>query len=314
MLRPADGDEIAAAFGLGAARSLTGPVARGEEGQVWRLETAAGTWAVKETFDPLDAADVAEIATFQEAAAAAGVTTPPVVRTPAGAVARTVAGTQVRVYGWVDLLPPDRLVDAAAVGRLLAAIHRTGFEGTSPVHPWYSEPVGEARWHELAAGLAAAGGPCAGALTDLCGELVALEELLEPPADLATCHRDLWADNVLPTRAGELYVIDWDNWGLAGVGQEVALVLCEFTAGSPERTRELYDAYVGAGGPGRVERPGDFSMVIAQIGHIGESAIATWLDPGTSAAERERQVPRIEEFVTVAVTRDVIAGVLGAIA
>ena len=143
MLRPADGDEIAAAFGLGAARSLTGLVARGEEGQVWRLETAAGTWAVKETFDPLDAADVAEIATFQEAAAAAGVTMLPVVGTPAGAVARTVAGTQVRVYGWVDLLPPDRLVDAAAVGRLLAAIHRTGFEGTSPVHPWYSEPVGE---------------------------------------------------------------------------------------------------------------------------------------------------------------------------
>ncbi len=98
--------QIAAAFGLGAARSLTGPVARGEEGQVWRLETAAGTWAVKETFDPLDAADVAEIATFQEAAAAAGVATPPVVRTPPAAVARTVAGTQVRVYGWVDLLPP----------------------------------------------------------------------------------------------------------------------------------------------------------------------------------------------------------------
>ncbi len=50
--------------------------------------------------------------------------------------AHTVAGTQVRVYGWVDLRPPDRLVDAAAVGRLLAAIHRTGLEGTSPVHPW----------------------------------------------------------------------------------------------------------------------------------------------------------------------------------
>ena len=114
---------------------------------------------------------------------------------------------------------------------------------------------------------------------------------------------------MLPTRAGELYVIDWDNWGLAGVGQGGRAGAVRVHGRLAGAARELYDAYVGAGGPGRVERPGDFSMVIAQIGHIGESAIATWLDPGTSAAERERQVPRIEEFVTVAVTRDVIAGV-----
>jgi hypothetical protein len=170
------------------------------------------------------------------------------------------------------------------------------------------------RWSELAAALRAADGPYARELTALCVELIALEGLLEPPTELATCHRDLWADNVLPTPTGEIYVIDWDNWGLAGISQEVALVLCEFTACAPERTRELYGAYVAAGGPGRVERPGDFSMVIAQIGHIGEAAIATWLDPATPAAERERQVPRIEEFVTVAVTRDVIAGILAALA
>ena len=30
----------------------------------------------------------------------------------------------------------------------------------------------------------------------------------EPPRDLATCHRDLWADNVLPTQGGGLCVID----------------------------------------------------------------------------------------------------------
>ena len=235
MLRPADGDEIAAAFGLGAARSLTGPVARGEEGQVWRLETAAGTWAVKETFDPLDAADVAEIATFQEAAAAAGVTTPPVVRTPAGAAARTVAGTQVRVYGWVDLLPPDRLVDAAAVGRLLAAIHRTGFEGTSPVHPWYSEPVGEARW-PLRAGRRAGCSRRAvrwradGSLRRA-GRARGAARAAGRPGHLPP--RPVGRQRAADARAGELYVIDWDNWGLAGVGQEVALVLCEFTAGSP---------------------------------------------------------------------------------
>ena len=32
-------------------------------------------------------------------------------------------------------------------------------------------------------------------------------------------------------------------------------------------------------GPAELTRPGDFSMAIAQLGHIGETAIATWLDP-----------------------------------
>ena len=91
-------------------------------------------------------------------------------------------------------------------------------------------------------------------------------------------------------------------------------MLCEFSAGDPGRSRALYEAYVDAGGPGRVSSPGDFSQVIAQIGHIGEATIEIWLDPATPAAERDRQVPRIEEFVTLAVTRDVIRGILAAIA
>ncbi len=313
VLRPEDSTSIATAFRLGGSPALTGPVARGEEGQVWRLETDAGRWAVKETFDPLSPADVDEIAAFQEAASGAGAMTPRVVRTPAGDAAYTIAGTQVRLYQWVDLLPPSRAVDAAAVGRLLAAIHRIDFAGTSPAHPWYSEPIGAGRWRELTDALVAADGPSAEGMASLCDELIALEALLEPPHDLATCHRDLWADNLLATPTGGLYVIDWDNAGVAGLSQEVALVLCEFTAGQPSRTLDLYDAYLGAGGPGRITGTGDFSQVIAQIGHIGESAIATWLDPATPAPERERQVARIDEFVTVAFTRDTIRGILATV-
>ena len=44
---------------------------------------------------------------FQEAAAAAGVATPPRRPPPDGAAARAVGGVQVRVYEWVDLLPPE---------------------------------------------------------------------------------------------------------------------------------------------------------------------------------------------------------------
>ena len=90
-------------------------------------------------------------------------------------------------------------------------------------------------------------------------------------------------------------------------------MLCEFGGGDPARTRRLYGSYVEAGGPGRVSRRGDFSMVVAQIGHIGERAIATWLAPDTSGAERDRLAPRIEEFVSAAVTRTVIDGILAAL-
>jgi Ser/Thr protein kinase RdoA (MazF antagonist) len=313
MLRPDEGDAIVAAFGLCEALSLVGPVARGEQGQVWRLETTRGTWAVKETFEPLSEAEVAEAADFQEAAARAGVATPRVARTSVGDVVHACAGTHVRLYEWVDLEPPDRLVDPEAVGRLLAAIHLVGFEGRAPVHPWYTDPVGATRWGELAAALAEAGAPQARGVASLCDELIALEDLLEPPGTLATCHRDLWADNVLPTPPGGLCVIDWDNCGLADQGQEVALLLYEFGAGDPARVRTLYRSYVESGGPGRVSRRGDFSMAIAQLGHLGELAIAASLAPHTSDSERDRQALRIEDFVSAALTRAVIDDILSAL-
>jgi aminoglycoside phosphotransferase (APT) family kinase protein len=313
MLGPDERDAIVAAFGLGEALSLAGPVARGEQGQVWRLETTRGTWAVKETFEPLSEAEVAEAAAFQEAAALAGVATPRIARTSLGDVLHACGETHVRLYEWVDLEPPDRLVDPDAVGRLLAAIHLVGFEGRAPVHPWYTDPVGATRWRELAAALAEAGGPQARGMASLCEELIALEGLLEPPRSPTTCHRDLWADNVLATQPGGLCVIDWDNCGLADQGQEVALALCEFGVGDPARVRGLYRSYVEAGGPGRVSDRGDFSMVIAQLGHLGEMAIAAWLAPDTRAAERDRQALRIEEFVSTALSRAAIDGVLNAL-
>ena len=314
MLQADHRDAIAAAFGLGGARSLTGPVARGVLGQVWRLETERGVWAVKETFEPLDEREAAEAAAFQEAATLAGVPTPRVVRTLAGEVMLERAGGQVRVYEWVELGKEDPLVDPGAVGCLLAAIHRLGFQGTNPLDPWYTDPVGAPRWYELADAMIGAGGPCAEELAAQCEELIALEGLLEPPRDLATCHRDLWACNVLPAPGGGLCVIDWDNCGLADPSQELATALFEFGAGDPARIRELYRSYAGAGGPGRVSRRGDFSMAIAQIGHIGEMGIAAWLAPGAPAGERDVWVPRIEEFVTLMLTRAQIDGILAALA
>lgn len=280
---------------------------------MWRLRTAHGSWAVKEPFEASAEADAQEDADFERAARAAGVTTPAVIRTLDGAVLLDLPTAQVRVFEWVDLRERDEGLDPTLVGALVAAIHQVPFESTRPVDPWYREPVGADRWDELIAELTGRGAPFAPDLAALRDELVALETLLEPERTLRTCHRDLWADNVRATTAGELCVIDWDNFGLADPSQELALVLFEFGAGNPARAAALHASYRDAGGTGRVDGPGSFSMVIAQLGHIGELSCRRWLDPNATEADRAHAVERAEEFTTRPLTRATIVELLDAV-
>jgi thiamine kinase-like enzyme len=68
-------------------------------------------------------------------------------------------------------------------------------------------------WDHLIWQLGEAGAPFAGRLAGLRNELVALESWIEPPEMPQTCHRDLWAENVLPAAGGGVCVIDWENSG-----------------------------------------------------------------------------------------------------
>lgn len=311
MLSLGDADRVAAQFGLGGDAVMSGPVARGELGQVWCIATERGRWAVKEPFDAPSRDEAADDATYQEAVRAAGVPMPALVRAVDGDVLAGVGSAIVRVYQWVDLRPLDRRLDPVAVGRLVASIHRFRHHGRSPVHWWYTDPVGADRWDELVTELAAAGAPYADTLAAQRDELVVLERLLEPPSNLQTCHRDLFADNVLRTAAGGLCAIDWENSGLADPTQELAVVVVEFACGDPGRARRLYDAYIEAEGPGRIERAGHFAMAIAQLGHLGELAFRRWLDP---TQDRTRSAARVEEFLGESITRQLIDGILDAIA
>lgn len=308
--------EIASRYGLGRDAALSGPVARGEMGQVWRLTTANGAWALKEPFDPPPREAVDADAAYQDAVIAAGVPMPAVVRTADGHVqisVETVTGSvSLRLYEWVDLLPRDPRLDPETVGAIVATIHRVEHHGTSPLDPWFTEPVGADSWDELVRATTDEQAPFASALAAVRDELVALESLLEAPRRLQTCHRDLFADNVLRSPRGSICVIDWEESGLADPSQELGLVLFEFSCGVPESARALYDSYRAAGGPGRVERPADFSMVIAQLGHIGELSCRRWLDPSHAAA-REHNAARVEEFVGQPVTRALIDQLLAAI-
>ena len=282
-----DAADLAARFGLGTRATLSdGPVARGKQGLVWRLDTADGSWAVKAPFFESSEDEVGPAAAFHEAARAAGVPSPQIRRTTEGHVFATVGGNQVRLYEWVDLRAPDSGLDPALVGATVAAIHRVSVADPSPLDPWYHEPVGADRWDDLVEQLSAAEAPFARGLADLRDELVALESWIEPPETIQTCHRDLWADNVLPTANGGVCVIDWENSGPADPNHELGCVLFEFARSDTGRVRTLAGAYRDAGGPAAVTRRGHCSMLIAQLGHIAEAAATDWLTPNPRSPER----------------------------
>lgn len=312
-LRAADAQTVADRFGLGDRARLTGPVARGVLGQVWRVETIRGAWAVKQPFARIDPAVARADAAFQQAALDGGVPLPRPVRTRDGDVLVDLGGAQVRVFDWVDLDAPDRRLDPATVGRLVATIHRIHHVGPTAVDGWYADPVGAAAWDALVRLLRREGADFADGLGALRDELVAMEALMRQPRQVQTCHRDLFADNVRTVVGdGAVCVIDWDNSGPAEPGQELAVVLFEFGYDDPQRMRTLYQAYRDAGGPGRVMEPGDCTMLIAQLGHLTAHACRAWLD-ATTPDDRAYQAARVDEFLSEPHTRDTVTALLDAV-
>ena len=304
---------VAAEFGLGDVLAHEGPTGRGEAGFVVRLTTTTGSWAVKQLLEADSEAEVQEDAALVAAARAAGVPTPAMLTTRSGRVLLDVDAQQVRVSEWVDLRDLDPLLDTAAIGTTLAALHRTPFTGSRGEDEWYRAPVGARRWDELVVGLTAAGAEFADDLAAMRDELVALERLLVDPHDLRTCHRDLFPENLRGTASGSVCVIDWDNHGLAGASQELAFVVWAFAAGRAERAREIVLSYAADGGPGRLRSPGDFTMLVAALGHINERACRRWLDHPPSDPERQRMAALFRESVADPLTRRTIEDLVNAV-
>ena len=120
----------------------------------------------------------------------------------------------------------------------------------APLDPWFTEPIGPDRWHEFGDELSAAGAPFAGQFAELSVEFAALDEWVRPPGVVQMCHRDLWAENLLPTAPGGVCVIDWEDCGPADPSDELASMLVEFGGGEPARLRAIDDSYLDSGGPG----------------------------------------------------------------
>ena len=312
MLTAATAQDVADAYGLGGSATLTGPVARGQLGQVWRLDSEAGTHAVKEWFATPDLAAMSRDTDLVAAALAEGVVTPRIVHTTTGAVATTVADTAVRVFEWVALRGPMRGLDPPAVGATLAALHRAGPPTDEPVDNWFATGLGEQRWRDLHQRVVDEQAPFAGHLGALVDELVAVESVMETHESPIVCHRDLWADNVLATEDGRVCVVDFENLGPADPSQELAMVLYEFGDDDPSRARRIHTAYRDAGGPGRVTRRGHFTMLVAEQAHIGQLACSRWVG-ASSESERERLARWFLEIPDDPVTLPRIDRVLAAV-
>jgi aminoglycoside phosphotransferase (APT) family kinase protein len=213
-----------------------------------------------------------------------------------GGYTAQVDGERVRAYAWAELADPDPTLDPAAVGTLVARLHQVRHPWpTSEIDPWYEAPIGRTKWKEILEASRAAGAPYVDRLTELLPALLEIEEILTPMQPVQACHLDLWADN-LRRSEGRPLVIDFDNAGPGDPSREIAMVLFEFGRGDAVRQRTLYDAYLAAGGPGRVRGRADFGLAVAELHHIGHRHLTMWVAARDPEA-RARSLAGIDEFL-----------------
>ena len=283
---PPSADHIAAAFGLGAPAGPLRPVAGGESHRVWRLETAAGVFAVKELNRPHSnpgwVAWFERAFRFEQAAFDAGIPIPrPVPVASTGLCLAELPGAgetslTVRVHAWVEGAKvegrghtPD---DARGVGAMLARIHALAQPADAPPAELL-RTYGEAHWRTLVERTSAADVPWA---PHLAGCLVAIDELeafvIAARANggvQVLSHRDAAPRNVLRTPDDTLVLIDWDSAGPEIPQQEAARALIEWaqvddTILGADLARALIDGYRDAGGEFGRRRRADFAGFISK--------------------------------------------------
>jgi Ser/Thr protein kinase RdoA (MazF antagonist) len=308
-----DAQAVAEHFDLGGSPALLGEPDRGELGEVWRLRTTAGQWAVKRCFARQLELDAEQTTGFQSAAIGNGVFAPAPVRARDGRLLADVGTFQLRVYDWVDLAPLDLGLDVTAIGTAVARIHTTAWDGAiADTEPWFSEPITAMEWDLTLEALSCADAPFTQALAAHRDELIDAATLVSEPQALQPCNRDLFAENVRACADGRLCVIDWDNAGLAEPGRELAMVLWEFGRSDAGRAAGLYEAYRRVGGPGRIDSPASFSMMISVASRLLHRSCQLWLDPA-GPDERDRRAREVEWWIREPCTRPVVEFLLDAV-
>jgi Ser/Thr protein kinase RdoA (MazF antagonist) len=308
------------AFGWGGDVTVAaGP--RGALGQIWRVQVGPARFALKEIFaEPAPPELIEAELAFTRQAAAAGLRMPASHPDRAGRYVVSGPGERwLRLYDWVDLYPVDLSASPtpARLGALLARLHRcapataTELDG-GPPDDWYDEVPAIGAWAKPAA----SGAPWAARLAERLGTLPQLCAAVAPAraGELVMCHRDLHPDNVLADAGGDLVVVDWDNLGPATTDRELARVLfdwfCDHGAVDLDAVRATVEAYVDAGGPGRITGPADFTMLLASRLNFLLGQLSVALAPGVEQRQRDWAEREIDEALRMLPTPAQLAGVL----
>jgi Ser/Thr protein kinase RdoA (MazF antagonist) len=314
---PPDGREVAATFDLGRPKGPPWLAARGELGRIWRLESATGTWAVKELFQPAEEARARADVDFQEAAIAAGVPMPRPILTRDGHVLADVHGAgrpmQTRVYTWVDLADRDAAVPAESAAAILGRLHDLAIADDRPIDPWFTDAVEPARWRALLEAAVRARASWADAFLVLAAGFSAAEPIIAAGHHAPTirCHLDFNPENVLLDTSGSAVVVDWENSGPAAAEQELASAVTEFVE-DPASTLPFLRAYAAAGGPATLHGRASFAMTLAVLGNLVASYAERALDGGQDAEDRARAAHWIDDIAAHDVSVDRIDRLLDA--
>jgi Ser/Thr protein kinase RdoA (MazF antagonist) len=292
--------ELAELFSLGTALRAPAHVTRGAMGDVWRLETSRGRWAVKLQFPWAPAEPRPADVGVQMAAAAAGIKLPLPVLTPAGDAVVPAGGQHVRVYEWADLgqpiKPPAGDRTAAEIGRLLGTLHGLALTSPEPDDPWYTAVPPPHGWTALQDRAAAAGLSWAGELAnahDRIGRLSA-QAAAQPPAERRiVCHRDFSPDNVVPSAdRGHLVVLDWENAGPLDPRCELGYVLFAWSSGngrvSAAAISALLGGYTAAADAAAAPGPVFTTAIAATLNYLYAMADQALTDPGQASYAGEQ--------------------------
>jgi Ser/Thr protein kinase RdoA (MazF antagonist) len=287
-------------------------VSRGAAGRIWRLDLAAGRYAVKELFtepdEQPDEQSVRREVAVTEHLEAAGIRLPRSLPGPGGRflvpLGQDAGIAWLRLYQWIDGVPPD-LTDpglAAQIGDLLGRLHVHAPPPLGTADPWYETTPDPATWDQLAHAARAQGAGWGHALVARANLLRELAALVTPADNdrLVTCHQDLHPDNVLATDSGDLVPLDWDDTGPACPDRELAGLLMfwhvnEDGQSDDAAVQRTLAAYHAAGGPGHVRDEQSFGMYLAARLNFLHGQATVALDPSTTPEHRRYACTEISD-------------------
>ncbi|HVX47259.1 MAG TPA: phosphotransferase [Mycobacteriales bacterium] len=257
--------DVIAGFGLPGTATGMIPVAAGEMGRIWRLDTTSGRYAVKELFWDSDEDTVRREVALRDAAAAAGIRAPANIAGPDGCYLRD----RLRCYEWIDgvAMRPDEPGRSEWLGRTLARLHclRPPVEERprDPGEDWYDTAPAASEWDRLAS----VDRPWASAVEHARPRLRELARMAtRSDQPMIFSHRDLQAQNVLIDGDGPV-LLDWEDAGPVAPDRALAGALCTWHV-RPERIDEAgitatMRAYRQGGGAARLKWPDSFGGIFA---------------------------------------------------